>query len=397
METIAARVTGRSGRVKAQPMHGRMAPAYDPAAVPRTLQAPLPLRVPTTQLPPLRAARVAGLRYVSDLDPGFGRRARGKGFSYFDSDGRVLADRDAAARIRAAAIPPAWREVWICTLDNGHIQATGRDARGRKQYIYHADWVAVRDANKFARMRAFGKALPVIRRRVASDLAQPGIPREKVLALVVRLLDATLIRIGNEQYARANGSYGLTTLRSRHVGVSGAEIEFQFRGKGGIAHRVVLAEPKLARVVRRLLDLPGQELFRYVDAEAALRPIDSADVNEYLRAIAGDDFSAKDFRTWYATRSALRALERCRVESKTQARAQVKRVLCDVARKLGNTPAICRKSYVHPFVIEAYLAGELKRSRKCAGSATQRLFRLLERAGRRPRTGNGVARPALLG
>ena len=395
MDTIAAGMTARNGRPKAQLMGARMAPAYDPAAVPRTLQAPPPPRVPATQMPPLRAARVAGLRYVSDLDPGIGRRARGKGFSYFDAKGQALADRDALARIRALAIPPAWRDVWICPLDNGHLQATGRDARGRKQYVYHADWVAVRDANKFARMGAFGKALPVIRRRVAADLALPGIPREKVLALVVRLLDATLIRIGNEQYARANGSYGLTTLRSRHVGVSGGEIEFQFRGKGGIEHRVVLAEPKLARVVRRLLDLPGQELFRYVDAEGALRPLDSADVNEYLRAIAGDDFSAKDFRTWYATRAALRALERCPLESKTQARAQVKRVLCDVAKKLGNTPAICRKSYVHPIVIETYLAGELQRSGKCAGSTTQRLFRLLARAGRRPRTGNGEARPAL--
>ena len=269
METIAVSGTGRRARAKAPPIKGRMAAAFDPAAVPRSLQASALPRVPGTQMPPLRAARAAGLHYVSDLDPGIGRRARAKGFAYLGPDGRVLHDKDTLARIRALAIPPAWQHVWICPRDDGHVQATGRDARGRKQYIYHPDWVAVRDANKFARMRAFGKALPGMRRRVAADLALPGIPREKVLALVVRLLDTTLIRIGNEQYARTNGSYGLTTLRSRHVDVSGTEIEFQFRGKGGITHRVVLAEPKLARVVRRLLDLPGQELFRYVDADGA--------------------------------------------------------------------------------------------------------------------------------
>jgi DNA topoisomerase-1 len=243
----------------------------------------------------------------------------------------------------------------------------------------------VRDANKFARMRAFGKALPAIRRRVAADLKLPGIPREKVLALVVRLLDSTLIRVGNEEYARQNKSYGLTTLRSRHVDVNGAEIQFQFRGKGGIAHRVVLAEPRLARVVRKLLDLPGQELFQYADETGALHAIDSTDVNEYLRTIAGDDFSAKDFRTWYATRAALQGLERCRAESKTQAKLEVKRVLCEVARKLGNTPTICRKSYVHPIVIETYLAGELAPPARASRGPSERLFRLLARATRRPR------------
>src|SRR5690606_36996205 len=286
-----------------------LALAYDPAAVPATLRAPQLPPVPSTQLEPERAAKVAGLRYVSDLEPGIRRRTRGKGFTYLGPDGPAVRDHDTLARIRTLAIPPAWQEVWICPLENGHVQATGRDARGRKQYIYHPDWVAVRDANKFARMQAFGRALPAIRRRVASDLALPGIPREKVLALVVRLLDSTLIRIGNEQYARENRSYGLTTLRSRHVAVNGAEIAFHFRGKGGIAHRVVVAEPKLARVVRRLLDLPGQELFQYADEDGELRAIDSADVNDYLRAIAGEDFTAKDFRTWYATRAAMLGLE----------------------------------------------------------------------------------------
>jgi DNA topoisomerase-1 len=367
-----------------------MALAHDPAAVPSTLQAPPLPRVPTTQLAPPRAAKAAGLRYVSGLEPGIRRRACGQGFLYFDSSG-VIKDKDTLARIRTLAIPPAWQDVWICPLENGHVQATGRDARGRKQYIYHPDWVAVRDANKFARMRAFGKALPAIRRRIAADLALPGMPREKVLALVVRLLDSTLIRVGNEQYARENGSYGLTTLRSRHVDVNGSEIHFRFRGKGGIAHRVVVAEPKLARVVRRLLDLPGQELFQYADETGELRSIDSADVNDYLRAAAGDDFSAKDFRTWYATRAALQGLERCSPLTRTQARAEVKRVLCEVAKKLGNTPAICRKSYVHPVVIETFLAGELSLSAKRSRGPSERLFRLLASASRRPRTDRGAA------
>jgi DNA topoisomerase-1 len=252
----------------------------------------------------------------------------------------------------------------------------------------------VRDANKFARLREFGKALAAIRRRVAADLALPGIPREKVLALVVRLLDATLIRVGNEEYARANGSYGLTTLRSRHVDVHGSKIQFQFRGKSGIAHRVVVAEPKLARVVRRLLDLPGQELFQYADENGELHTIDSADVNDYLRGIAGEDFSAKDFRTWYATRAALQGLERCQAQSKTQARAEVKRVLGEIASKLGNTPAICRKSYVHPAVIEAFMAGRLPAAGSVRRGPSERLFRLLARVNRRPRTANGQSSAA---
>jgi DNA topoisomerase-1 len=319
---------------------------------------------------------------VTDEDPGIGRRACGNGFVYVGPDGKRVRDTSTLQRVRLLAIPPAWRAVWICPLENGHIQATGRDARGRKQYIYHHDWVAVRDANKFARMRAFGRALPAIRRRVAADLALPGIPRAKVLATVVRLLDTTLIRIGNREYVRENGSFGLTTLRARHVGVNGAQIQFHFRGKGGIVHRVVLAEPKLARVVRRLLDLPGQELFRYLDEGGQLRTIDSTDVNDYLREIAGEDFTAKDFRTWYATRAALAALERCPAQTKTEARAQLKRVLCEVAKTLGNTPTICRKSYVHPFVIESYLAGGLALAPNAPRSVNERLFRLLGRAGR---------------
>ncbi|MCC6531425.1 MAG: DNA topoisomerase IB [Burkholderiales bacterium] len=315
---------------------------------------------------------------MSDVDPGIRRRARGKAFSYVGPEGRLLTSPAARQRIRLLAIPPAWQDVWICPREDGHIQATGRDARGRKQYIYHADWVAVRDANKFARMHAFGRALPRIRRRVAADLERPGIPREKVLATVVRLLDATLIRVGNAQYVRENGSFGLTTLRSRHVDVSGDRIQFEFRGKGGIAHRVKVAEPRLARVVRRLLDVPGQELFRYVDPSGTPRTVDSADVNEYLRAIAGEELSAKDFRTWYATHAALKGLERCGCDSAAQAKREVTRVLGEVAKKLGNTPAICRKSYVHPVVIESFLAGKLVRTDRAPRSPTRRLFRLLE-------------------
>ena len=378
----------RPGRRRAAEATARLKVAQDPRLVPKTLQAPAIPRVPDKLLPPPAAAKLAGLRYVSDLDPGIRRRARGKGVDYIDPAGRRITEPETLQRIRLLAIPPAWQDVWICPSENGHIQATGRDARNRKQYIYHHLWVSVRDANKFARMKAFGRALPSIRRRVANDLALPGIPREKVIATVVRLLDTTLIRVGNKEYARENGSFGLTTLRSRHVGVNGSEIQFAFRGKGGIAHRVTVAEPKLARVVRRLLDLPGQELFRYVDAEGTLRPIDSADVNDYLRSLTDRDFTAKDFRTWYATHAALRGLERCAYESSSQAKREVKRVLCEVAKKLGNTPTICRKSYVHPVVIETFLAGGLTLTDDLPRSATQRLFQLLARTarGRKPDT-----------
>jgi DNA topoisomerase-1 len=377
--------SNRSGSAaKHAPRRGGMAAAFDPRAVPHILQVAPPLRVPARALPPPQAAEIAGLRYVSDLEPGIQRRTCGPGFVFTAANGKRIRDRETLQRIRLLAIPPAWQEIWVCPFEHGHLQATGRDARGRKQYIYHSDWIAVRDANKFARMRAFGKALPAIRRRVAADLALPGIPKQKVLATLVRLLDASLIRIGNEQYARSNGSYGLTTLRCRHVDVTGAVIQFHFRGKGGTLHRIFVTEPKLARMIRRLLDLPGQELFRYADEHGDLHAVDSGDVNEYLRTIGGDDFTAKDFRTWYATHAALQGLEKCQVLSKTQARAEVKRVLCEVAQKLGNTPTICRKSYVHPVVIESYLAGELGFDPTAPRSPTQRLFRLLAKPRRQP-------------
>jgi DNA topoisomerase-1 len=323
---------------------------------------------------------------VNDLEPGIRRRSCGKGFRYFDAAGHPIRDPRIVRRIRRLAIPPAWRGVWICPLEHGHIQATGRDARGRKQYIYHPDWVRVRDAHKFARMQAFGRALAGIRRRVSTDLGLPGIPRDKVLATVVRLLDTSLIRVGNKEYVRQNGSYGLTTLRARHVDVCGSAIQFEFRGKSGIPHRVTVTEVRLARIVRKLLDLPGQELFRYVDADGSVRSIDSSDVNAYLHEIGGEEFSAKDFRTWYATLSALQALERRACASKSAAKKEVTRVLGEIAKKLGNTAAICRKSYVHPVVIESFLTGALGIPGSAAPrSPVQRLFRLLARADRTAR------------
>ena len=351
--------------------------AADPRRVPATLRAPSPLPVPETQLDPDAAAQLAGLRYVNDLDAGIRRMASGRGFCFLDAHERKLRDPQTLQRIRSLAIPPAWSDVWICASERGHIQATGRDARGRKQYIYHPDWVRVRDANKFARMQAFGRALGRMRRRVASDLALPGMPRNKVLAAIVRLLDMTLIRVGNREYAKQNGSYGLTTLRPRHVGVSGTEIRFAFRGKSGIAHRVVVDEARLARVVRRLLDLPGQSLFNYLDEHGEAHGIDSGDVNDYLREIGGEDFSAKDFRTWYATLTAMQTLERRPCVPKNAAKKEVTQAMRDIATRLGNTPTICRKSYVHPHVIEAFLAGDLAPCGEARRAPAQRLYRLL--------------------
>src|SRR2546423_1625725 len=253
------------------------------------------------KLDPVIVAKAAGLRYVSDASPGIRRKRAGKNFSYIGLDGKPIHDQDELHRIRSLGIPPAWTDVWICPQPNGHIQATGRDAKGRKQYRYHPRWRAVRDETKYSRLIAFGEALPTIRARVEHDLGLPGLPREKVLATVVRLLETTLIRVGNEEYARQNRSYGLTTLRNRHVDVRGTELRFHFRGKSGKEHEVALHDRRLARVMRRLQELPGQELFQYVDEDGTRASIDSDDVNAYLREIAGEDFSAKDFRTWAGT------------------------------------------------------------------------------------------------
>jgi len=288
--------------------------------------------------------------------PGIRRKRAGKYFSYVGPDGRTIRDPAELQRIRRLAIPPAWTDVWICPLPHGHLQATGRDAKGRKQYRYHARWREVRDEAKYEHTLAFGKALPRIRRQVAEDLALPGLPREKVLATVVRLLETTLIRVGNDEYARANRSFGLTTLRDQHVSVNGSELRFRFQGKSGKKHYISIRDRHLARIVKGCQDLPGQVLFQYVDEGGEQRTIDSGDVNEYLKEITGGDFTAKDFRTWAATVLAAWALEALgEFGSQMQAKHNVLRAIEAVAERLGNTAAICRKSYVHPAIIDAYV------------------------------------------
>jgi len=310
---------------------------------------------------PVESAREAGLRYVSDDRPGIRRHRAGRVFRYLRPDGTSVQDEPTLKRIASLVIPPAWTDVWISTDPRGHIQATGRDARGRKQYRYHPRWRAVRDETKFSRMIAFGEALPTIRERVEHDLARPGLPREKVLATVVRLLEATLIRVGNEEYARENRSYGLTTLRNRHVAIEGSQLRFSFRGKSGKHHEVAVRDRRLANVMRRLQELPGQELFQYLDEHGERASIDSDDVNQYLGEISGEEFTAKDFRTWAGTvlcAVTLRELEAEAAEAEmteTKAKRNVVEAVKQVAQQLGNTPAVCRACYVHPAIIEAYL------------------------------------------
>ena len=315
--------------------------------------------------PPPTELRELGLRYVTNGLAGITRRRVGTGFSYRAPDGSLLKDRDTLAWIRKLAIPPAWREVWISTHRDGHLLATGRDTRGRKQYRYHPAWRAFRDETKFGRMLAFGQALPRIRAAVAEELAKPGLGRRKVLATVVRLLETTLIRVGNDEYARANKTFGLTTMRGRHVKAEGAQLRFRFRGKSGKPHEVTLRDRRLAALVRRLQELRGQELFQYLDEEGRPTPIDSGEVNDYLREIAGDDFTAKDFRTWSATVLAAWALNDFEsFDSEAAAKRNVTQAIERVASRLGNTPAICRKSYVHPEILGAYLDGSLVESLK---------------------------------
>jgi DNA topoisomerase-1 len=316
-------------------------------------------RHPPVPAAALETAKEAGLRYVSDERPGITREKAGRDFRFRSADGKIVTDKATLARIRRLAIPPAWTEVWICPLANGHIQATGRDARRRKQYRYHEHWRAARDENKYERMIAFGRALPAIRRRVACDLARPGLGREKVLAAMVRLLETTLIRVGNEEYAKQNHSFGLSTMRDRHVSIRRGTIHFEFRGKSGVKHEIDLHDPKLAEIVRRAQDLPGQELFQYVDENGAPQKISSEDVNEYLRNVAGAEFSAKDFRTWSGTVLAAMALREFeKFENAKQAKKNVVQAIERVAERLGNTPSICRKCYVHPAVLSSYLDGE---------------------------------------
>jgi DNA topoisomerase-1 len=306
-------------------------------------------------------AKAARLRYVSDRSRGIRRERVGDGFDYFDAHGVKITDKEEVARIRKLAIPPAYQNVWICPYPNGHIQATGRDARGRKQYRYHPRWREVRDEGKYGKMLIFGKVLPVIRAQVERDLSKRGLPREKVLAALVRLLEGTLIRVGNEEYAKTNNSFGLTTLRSRHVKIDGdSRIQFDFRGKSGTEHHINLRDRKLATIVRRCQELPGQELFQYLDEEGQPHTVGSDDVNEYLRSITGEEITAKDFRTWAATNLAALALQRLEAfDTQAKAKKNVLQAIEAVAKMLGNTPAICRKCYIHPKIFNGYLDGTL--------------------------------------
>ena len=365
------------------------------------------------------SARAAGLHYVDDRRPGLRRRRLGKkvrqgrrwvdAFAIEDAAGHVVKDAATLERIRKLAVPPAWRDVWICPSPEGHLQATGRDARGRKQYRYHPRWRQERDGTKYTRMIALGHALPGLRRRVAADLRRPGLPREKVLATVARLLETTFIRVGNDEYARSNKSFGLTTLKDRHVQIGPTKLRFRFRGKSGVQHQISVEDPTMARIVRRCRDLPGQELFQYVDDDGNPATIDSADVNGYIREAVGDDFTAKDFRTWAGTVLAattlgeLWALRRAGGRIVHPVNRDVVRAMSGVAQRLGNTLAVCRKSYVHPAIIASYLDGALPSSlgarkdvRRSGGTTGLRpeeaaVLALLERRETRDRRGATLA------
>jgi DNA topoisomerase-1 len=305
---------------------------------------------------PTISAKTAGLRYVTDSAPGITRKRSGRGFKYLDPDRKPLRDVETLDRIRSLVIPPAWTDVWICPWANGHLQSTGKDARGRKQYRYHPKWREVRDETKYERVVSFAQALPRIRKRVAKDLAKRGLPRERVMAAIVRLLETTLIRVGNDEYVRQNDSFGLTTMRDKHVAVNGSQIHFNFVGKGGKAHEIGLRDRRLAKIVANCQDLPGQELFQYRDDDGQVRDVGSSDVNEYIRAISGREFTAKDFRTWAGTALAAQALREFEdFDSQAAAKRNITRAIERVAERLGNTKTVCRKCYVHPAVIDAYL------------------------------------------
>ncbi|MSU98273.1 DNA topoisomerase IB [Pseudomonas mandelii] len=299
------------------------------------------------------------LHYVDDTQPGITRkRLRGK-FCYFDPAGQRITDPDEIKRLNALAVPPAYTNVWICADPRGHLQATGRDACGRKQYRYHARWREVRDADKYSRLRDFGLALPKLRKQLETLLDAPGFSRDKVMATVITLLDATLIRVGNTQYARENRSYGLTTLRSRHVEVNGSAILFQFRGKSGVEHQITVKDRRLARIIKRCLEIPGQDLFQYLDENGERHTVSSSDVNAYLQTLTGADFTAKDYRTWAGSVLALSVLRELQWEPESDAKRHVVEMVKNVARQLGNTPAVCRKCYIHPAVLEGFMLGAL--------------------------------------
>ena len=339
-------------------------------------------------------AAAAGLLYVSDADPGFARRRAGRGFSYRDADGATVRDRPVIERIRALAIPPAWTSVWICSTPRGHLQATGRDARGRKQYRYHPDWQQLRGQVRFARLADFGQALPRLRRRLRHDLGRRGLPRDKVLAIVVSLMMDTLVRVGNDAYARDNRSYGLTTLRDRHLQrLSSGKARLRFRGKGGVQHEVAIDDPRLARLVRACQELPGQDLFQYRDGGGHVRPLGSQEVNAYLRRAMGGDFTAKDFRTWGGTLLAFRRLAATPLPlaadggpASARALATVRNELVgEVAAALRNTPAVCRRAYIDPRVFAGWEDGSLARAAAKARGPRQweqAAARFLRRAGR---------------
>ena len=319
---------------------------------------------------PVESAKVAGLRYVYDDQPGITRLRRGKSFRYLTADGVPVKDAAVLARIRSLVIPPAWNDVWICKDANGHLQCTGRDARGRKQSRYHPKWRTVRDESKYERMLLFGEVLPKIRKRVDGDLALRGLPREKVLAAIVRLLETSYIRVGNEEYAKTNKSYGLTTMRNRHVKVRGSKMQFHFEGKSGVEHTIDLNDTRLARIVKSCSDLPGYELFQYVGEDGMPHTVDSSDVNEYLYEITSQHFTAKDFRTWAGTVLACLMLKEFEAfGSATEAKRNVVQAIKKVAAELGNTPSVCRKAYIHPAVLECYMSGVLSPAEKACAKA----------------------------
>jgi DNA topoisomerase-1 len=319
--------------------------------------APIPHAPPAD---PAEAASAASLKYVSDESPGIRRKKSGTGFTYVDPRGKPVRDEQTLRRIKSLVIPPAWTEVWICPDADGHLQATGFDARHRKQYRYHPRFREVREQTKYNRMLDFARALPEIRRRVERDLKLPGLAREKVLAAVVKLLETTLIRVGNDEYAKSNNSFGLTTLRDKHAEIKGSKISFEFKGKSGVEHEIDLTDPRLAKIVKECQDLPGQELLQYVDDAGNVRDIGSSDVNQYIREIAGQEFTAKDFRTWAGTVLAAMALQELKAfDSQAQAKKNIVQAVESVAAKLGNTKAVCRKCYIHPAVLESYVEGSL--------------------------------------
>lgn len=309
---------------------------------------------------PVKAAKSARLQYVSDSTPGISRQKKGDRFIYLDPKGNEVDDESTLVRIKKMALPPAWERVWICAKSNGHLQATGIDARGRKQYRYHADWNAIRSETKFFRMISFGEKLPLLRKQIQTDLKQPGLTRDKVIAVALSVMEQTLIRVGNAAYEKEYGSYGLTTLKDRHVKTEGSEVRFSFKGKKGIYHDITLHDRRLAKLVKACRDIPGKELFQYFDEAGDRHSIDSGIVNEYLQNVMGDSFSAKDFRTWAGTVNALRLLvelEPCSTEK--EAKKNVNTVLDEVSHRLGNTRTVCRKHYVHPQILEAYECQDL--------------------------------------